>query len=117
MTTISLDTIRTVAIIKTVWSLSDVEKRYLNRYFIKQTTVRDFLKQLDASHDYKDIIVNDDIKYEVCYIQCGFNYLEDLTEDSELLLSFRCRYKNNIAFVLVREAKFISGDGSVKKEF
>lgn len=107
---------RFIATLKHIWSLHGTETVRLSRYYMKEYTVSELLSKLNVSHEYKDYIQGDEIKYEVSYLECGYEYLTKLPIETKILVSFRYSLTDKIAIVIVRQAVHISSDG-IKTSF
>lgn len=82
---------RNYAIFKQIWSLTKDEIAMLDRYFILRTTGAILHRSIDRSHEYRDMLKQNGINYEVQYRNCCFTQFEvtgTLFKET-LLLSFR----------------------------
>lgn len=100
--------VRKAAILRHVWTLSDKERRWLDKYFVKRTTGYGMLMHLDENlHDHCGVFWYENIPYEVCWIQCSKDMMYDRS-NATFLLSFRWHEDTNTALVLVKEPKDLS---------
>jgi len=104
-------TVRQIAILRHIWQLNDSEKNLLGKYLILRAWAPELRELLVQDHSYKDELIIDNWRYEVCWIECGPDMLEELPSNRLFLLSVRQSkiYRVNLAVVrLIKEAQDIA---------
>lgn len=95
--------LRSAAIYRKVWALSNEEQEPLNEHFLLRSTTTSFLdKVYQDTHDcFKDKIQIGVVIFEVEYMNCSATYMEK-SKPADLLLSCRVRSAKNFAVVIVQ---------------
>lgn len=103
------------AVFRYVWSLNEHERQRLDRCFMLKTTGHHLQSLLDTKHAWKDLLLNNDVEYELVYQDCCNDMLDTTFTQKILLLSFRYHRKANLMVVLVKEP-YSNADLSIYKE-
>lgn len=91
------------AIYRHVWTLNQAEHDTLDRCFILKTTGYNLNSIIATHHEWKDILINNDVEYELSYQDCGIDSLLGRLVKRPLLLQFRYSAFNRMAVCLVKE--------------
>lgn len=91
------------AVYRHVWTLNETERKELDRCFMLQTTGSKLLAAISTEHQWKDLILNKGIEYELVYQECSNEMLETTLSQKPILLSFRYHAGNNMAVCLVKQ--------------
>lgn len=91
------------ALYRHVWTLNQTEHDALDRCFMLKTIGSHLESLINTNHEWKDIIINNGIQYELSYQDCGVDSLTRRLANSTLLLQFRYSSFNRMAVCLVKE--------------
>lgn len=92
------------AILSTIWTLSDLEKSYLDKHFMLIRSPADLIKNHSDGQgvvvgDYHDYIVNNGVKYKVVYNCLNWEQFE---VSPSVQASFRYQQAGNFAVVIIK---------------
>lgn len=93
---------RRYAIMRRVWQLNPTELRWITSGFMRRTTGKRFIELLDTSHKWKERIEYNNKLYELEFIDCNLDWIED-NPDAELLVSARENARTNFYCFLVKK--------------
>lgn len=93
---------RRYAVMRRVWQLNPIELRWITSGFLRITTGRRLIELLDTTHKWKERIEYNNKLYDLEFIDCNLNWIED-NPDAELIVSARENSKVNFYCFLIKK--------------